>query len=129
MKYRTLNRNGDFRRAYGRAKPQSGAYIITYATKNRLAYSRYGITTSKKIGNAVQRNRTRRLLKEALRTLDEPFLGNWDIVLVARAKTRTQKMPFLREILRRQLRDSGVTAKRAPSKPPFSPPPKEGKSK
>lgn len=50
-----------------------------------------GITTGKKVGNAVKRNRARRLIREAVRLCEHDIRGNWDIVLVARTKT-----PYLR---------------------------------
>ncbi|MDR1928420.1 MAG: ribonuclease P protein component [Oscillospiraceae bacterium] len=108
----TLTRNGDFRRAYGRGKSLAQPALVVYATKNRAGRCRYGITTSKKLGNAVERNRCRRVIREALRTLDEPFAGNWDLVFVARAKTKFIKSNRLREVMRRQLRQLGVV--RAP---------------
>jgi ribonuclease P protein component len=46
-----------------------------------------GITASRKVGNAVARNRARRLLREAARQLYSVTVGGWDIVLVARSRT------------------------------------------
>ena len=110
MLLETLKRNGDFRRAYGRGKSQAHAALVTYAVKNRAGASRYGVTASKKIGNAVERNRCRRVIGEALRTLDEPTLGNWDLVFVARTKTKFIKSTRLQEIMRGQLEAMGVIA-------------------
>ena len=60
--------------------------IVTYALKNRLGYTRLGITTSKKIGKAVQRNRARRLIKTAYRNLLPEIAPGYDIVVVARTR-------------------------------------------
>ena len=60
--------------------------IVTYALKNRLGYTRLGITTSKKIGKAVQRNRARRLIKTAYRNLLPEIAPGYDLVVVARTK-------------------------------------------
>lgn len=63
-----------------------------------LKKARFGFTVTKKIGNAVVRNKVRRRLKEALlRVLKEersisPDLGGYDYVLVA--KNKTPKAPF-----------------------------------
>lgn len=104
----TLKLNGDFRRAYGRGKSLAAPALVTYALRNRAGKCRYGITASKKVGNAVARNRSRRVIREALRTLDEPFQGNWDLVFVARGKTKFTKSTRVQETMRSQLRALGV---------------------
>jgi len=109
----TLKLNKEFRRAYGRGKTLAAPALVAYAVRNRAGFCRYGITASKKIGNAVQRNRSRRVIREALRTLDEPFTGNWDIVFVARGKTRRMKSTQIQETMRGQLRKLGVIADRS----------------
>ena len=52
---------------------------------------RYGLTTSKKVGNAVCRNRARRLLRAAIRSVEEKLGNNWDYVFVARERILTAK--------------------------------------
>ena len=86
--------------------------LVVYAVRNRAGVCRYGITASKKIGGAVHRNRARRVIREALRTLDEPFTGNWDIVFVARSKTRHMKSTQIQNVMRDQLRRLGVIGDR-----------------
>ncbi len=45
---------------------------------------RIGLIASKKIGGAVQRNRTRRLMRESMRHLAPQLEAGWDIVVIAR---------------------------------------------
>ena len=104
----TLKLNKEFRRAYGRGKSLAAPALVVYAVRNRAGASRYGITASKKVGNAVARNRCRRIIREALRTLDEPIRGNWDLVFVARARTREMKSTQIQQTMRAQLRRLGV---------------------
>jgi ribonuclease P protein component len=104
----TLKLNGDFRRAYGRGKSLAAPALVTYALRSRAGKCRYGITASKKAGNAVERNRCRRIIREALRTLDEPIRGSWDLVFVARGRTKHSTMPQIQETMRAQLRKLGV---------------------
>ena len=104
----TLKLNGDFRRAYGRGKSLAAPALVTYALRNRAGKCRYGITASKKVGNAVERNRCRRVIREALRTLDKPLRGNWDLVFVARGKTKHMTSTQIQEMMRVQLKRLGV---------------------
>ena len=82
--------------------------IVTYALKNRLGYTRLGITTSKKIGKAVQRNRARRLIKTAYRNLLAEMAPGYDIVVVARTKATFSKEQMVERALRSQLKKAGV---------------------
>jgi ribonuclease P protein component len=92
MKSQTLKENKDFRRLYYRADSRASACLVTYAMKNRGNKCRYGITTSKKIGNAVQRNRSRRVIRAAFCELEGKINGSWDFVFVARGRTSGVKM-------------------------------------
>ena len=51
----TLNSNSDFRRIYARGKVYTNPALVIYVMKNRAGICRIGITTSKKIGNAVEK--------------------------------------------------------------------------
>ena len=84
----TIKQNHEFRRLYRRASKVSPV-LVTYCAKNRLGYNRIGITTGKKVGNAVKRNRARRIIKEAYRLVSPSLTTKcgWDIVFVARTRT------------------------------------------
>jgi len=70
---------------------------------------RLGFTVTKKIGNAVTRNRTRRLLKEAARlVLARSSVSGVDLVLIGREATRGRGFVQLQEDLRRALTKAGV---------------------
>lgn len=83
----TLKLNKEFRRLYFKGSSAVHPLIVTYACKNRLGRNRIGITATKKIGKAVQRNRARRVLREAWRQLEDRFPPGYDYVLVARVRT------------------------------------------
>lgn len=95
----TLKRNTDFRRLYNRGKTVTDPALVIYYSKNRAGICRIGITTSKKIGNAVERNRSRRVLKEAFRKVCPSVTAGYDIVIVARSKTKYMKSTRLAEIM------------------------------
>ena len=87
----TLKRNGDFRRVYGRGKALSSPVLVVYYLKNRAGVCRIGITTSKKIGNAVERNRSRRVIREGVRAVLPRIKPGYDFVFVARGRTKRVK--------------------------------------
>ena len=92
MKIISIKENSDFKRLYYRGKSVVRKNVVLYYRKNSFSYNRLGITVSPKVGNAVTRNRIRRLLKENYRLLQGLSEG-YDIVLVAR--TRAAKADFL----------------------------------
>lgn len=53
-----IKENRDFRRIYTRGKSYVSPVVVTYVLKNRSQNVRVGITTGKKTGNAVKRNRS-----------------------------------------------------------------------
>lgn len=92
MKFSTsLKLNHVFRRLYS-TSGFANAYLVLYARRNRTGTNRVGITTGKKLGHAVVRNRTRRRLREIYRLNEEHFLPGFDIVVVARS--RAVEAPF-----------------------------------
>ncbi len=104
----TLKTNSDFRRAYARGKSYTNPALVMYVRKNRAGSCRMGITASKKIGNAVQRNRARRVIREAFRQVDLPLKGNYDVVFVARTKTVYKKSTDIYNIMLPMLIEAGV---------------------
>ena len=58
MKYRVLNKNREFTRLYARGKSYVHPHLVLYVAKNRLGVTRVGLTATKKVGGAVQRNRS-----------------------------------------------------------------------
>ncbi|MCR5485261.1 MAG: ribonuclease P protein component [Clostridiales bacterium] len=105
----TLKQNKDFRRVYGRGKSCTAPALVTYCLKNRAGFCRIGITTSKKLGGAVKRNRCRRVIKEAYRGLADECSGGWDIVFVARFRTLSAKSTDIKKIMLDQLTELGIT--------------------
>ena len=111
QKYITLKENTDFNRVYYRGKSSAKPQLVVYSLKNRLGVCRIGITTSKKIGNAVERNRSRRIIRAAFQsvTKDYDFEGkSYDFVFVARTKTKYLKSTHVEKAMVECLKELGV---------------------
>ncbi len=94
-----LKNNSDFLRVYKRGKSAAAAAVVCYVLPNRTGEIRLGLTSSKKIGGAVQRNRARRVMRAAFRETAPFVRPGLDIVLVARTKTVFIKSTALLPIL------------------------------
>ena len=106
--FTTLKENKDFRRLYHRGKSYVSPVLVTYVMKNRKAGLRIGFTTSKKIGIAVQRNRSRRIMREAFRLIAPELKTGYDFVFVARGKTPFVKCEAVKRAMTKQLKEAGV---------------------
>lgn len=82
--YGKLKRHNDFNRLYrcGKSVKSKNAVILVHS--NKIGKTRVGFSVTKKIGNAVKRNRCRRRLKEAVYTYNDRLKPSYDIVFVAR---------------------------------------------
>lgn len=81
-----LKLNHIFRRLYQKGAQAGNRYLVLYCRKNHSPSNRVGITTGKKLGKAVTRNRVRRRLREIYRLHEGIFLPGYDIVVVARSQ-------------------------------------------
>ena len=89
-----LKKRREFLRAAARGKRAARPGLVLQALAVPEPSLRLGFTVTKKIGNAVIRNRARRRLKEAARlTLPGMALSGWDLVLIGR--DGTAERPFL----------------------------------
>ena len=104
----TLKSNSDFRRLYNRGKAVTDPALVVYYSKNRAGICRIGITTSKKIGNAVERNRSRRVISEAFRMVCPDLSPCYDIVMVARSKTKYLKSTRVEEVMKKIFENEGM---------------------
>jgi ribonuclease P protein component len=105
-----VNENRDFKRIYAKGKSSVSPTLVTYVAKNKGKHLRVGITASKKVGNAVARNRSRRVIRAAFRSF-LPKLDknrNIDLIFVARAKTAHVKSTEVQKAMARHLKEAGL---------------------
>jgi ribonuclease P protein component len=80
-----LRQRADFLAAATGAKAPAGAFVLQAIARHAGGAARVGFTVSKKIGNAVERNRVRRRLRETVRQVSETRLRpGYDYVLIGR---------------------------------------------
>lgn len=83
-----MKNNYEFRRLYSKGKFASSPVMAVYVRRNKTAGNKLGFTVSTKLGNAVQRNRIRRRLREIYRLHEQELLPGRDIVVVGRNNIR-----------------------------------------
>ncbi len=87
-----------------RSHPLLAARIL----RTDLETTRFGMATGRTLGSAVVRNRTRRRIREALRTMEASIQPGWDVLLIARSALVGADYETLVKVLHRQLARSGV---------------------
>lgn len=83
MSFDRIKKNDEFRKVYSRGKSYGCKNLVIYYMPNQTDTFRAGFSVSKKVGNAVVRNRIRRYLKESLILLKPEGKGH-DLIFVAR---------------------------------------------
>ena len=77
-----LRKTSQFSAVHAQGKTWANNIIVLKALPNGLDCNRYGFVAGKRVGNAVARNRAKRLMRESVRFI--PMKHGWDIVFIAR---------------------------------------------
>lgn len=84
-----LRKRAEFVQVQNKGKRHRGRSLLLMVYPNDSDKSRIGLTVSRKVGNAVVRNRVRRRLRESIRSNPERFASGQDYVFIARARAAT----------------------------------------
>lgn len=86
---RRLSRSAEFERVYRQGSSSANRHLILYSFPNAAAERpRLGLSVSRKVGGAVERNRVKRLLREAFERVEGELSAGQDVVVVARPQVR-----------------------------------------
>ena len=84
---RRLSRSAEFDRVYREGKSHAGPHLVVYSfPREDEDPARLGLSVGRKVGGAVERNRVKRMLRDAFWGLADGLPGGHDFVVVARAE-------------------------------------------
>jgi ribonuclease P protein component len=98
-----LRSKRDFTALQAASRSRAHPLLILRFRRNDLGRDRFGISTGKRLGGAVVRNRVRRRIRETLRGMDGTTAG-WDILVVARPASAAASSSELQDALHRLMR-------------------------
>lgn len=89
----------DFDRIFAQRRSAADKLLIVYVGENNMPHARIGLAVSRRVGNAIRRNRIRRCIREAFRLHQADIPTGVDIICVARPTDTTPTMPDYAESL------------------------------
>jgi len=104
-----LRRSEDFARLRREGQVYRHSLMIVSVAPNGLPHNRYGFITAKRLGNAVRRNRIRRLLREAVRHQHPAVKPGYDLVFIARPHVVGQPFNRVQDAVRDTLNRAALT--------------------
>jgi ribonuclease P protein component len=108
-----LRRPTDFERVYAERRSASDGRMTVCCRTNGLAYSRLGLSVSSRVGNAVLRNRWKRLLREAFRVRRAELPVGVDLVAIPRGGIEPESSWLSEALVRLACRAAARPAKDA----------------
>ena len=103
----SIKNDREFKFLFKKGETSVNYAFVCYFRENKRRKNRCGIVTGKKIGNAVVRNRSRRIIREAFRIFDHDLRSatekRYDFIFVARTQTASQKSHKIYRLMKTKL--------------------------
>lgn len=112
LKKEVLRIKDDFTNIYRKGKSVGDRYVVLFYRKNDLFYNRTAFLASKKVGNSVERNRARRLMKESYRFLKDEIREGYDLIFIARNTINGKKAADVDKSIKHALHRAKMFKKR-----------------
>ncbi|RSL29619.1 ribonuclease P protein component [Salibacterium salarium] len=107
-----IKKNHEFSRIFEKGKSSANRQFVIYVLdKHEQSHFRAGLTVSKKMGNAVTRNRIKRLLREAVREMSEELQEGKDYIIIARKPVVQMDYEEIKKSLKHVTNVAGVLKK------------------
>ncbi|MBN2387011.1 MAG: ribonuclease P protein component [Anaerolineales bacterium] len=103
-----LTRSNDLKRVRHAGKSYTHPLVVLYALAVEHDRTRIGVTAGRGVGNAVQRNRAKRLLRAAMRDLLTEVSPGFDLMLIARSPLLGAEFLQVRQALAALLKRAGL---------------------
>ena len=114
-----LTRSEDFKRVRRSGKSYAHPLVVLIVKRSDHPHIRVGVAAGRAVGSAVVRNRAKRLLREAIRTMipniasrtdsaDQGRVSNLDLILIARAGLATASLEDTRQALQNLLQRAQI---------------------
>ena len=103
-----INQGKEYRFIYKNGLKIIGRYMIVFLRESQLNKNRFGIVTSKKIGNAVIRNRAKRQIREVIRKNWNELQPGYDIVVVSRYNIKEANFALIEKDFLRLMRKARI---------------------
>jgi ribonuclease P protein component len=94
-----LTQSTDFKRVRRFGKSYAHPFVVLVVSPTNGERTRIAITSSQSVGNAVHRNRAKRLLREAIRPLLSRLKPGWNVILISRKQILETKLPEIQNSL------------------------------
>ena len=107
-----LKKDSDFRKVYKHGKSFANRNLVMYILDNKSDSTRVGISVSKKVGNAINRNKVRRRIKESYRlNIDENVKYGYDIIFIARVSCNEAEYKDIEKAINHLVKKSNLINK------------------
>ncbi len=103
-----LTKSKDFERVRRYGTSYAHPFIVLIKHPNELPFPRIAVAAGRSLGNAVQRNRAKRRIREAVRPLIPSISPGWDIIFLARSPMQTAAFQSIQAAVQETLLRAGL---------------------